>query len=187
MVDYSTLSIVFTGLSISIAAFYYIITLRNTKKNQELQLETRQAQLLMSLYETYRSQEFRNQWTSVLKQEWTDFDDFWDKYGLENNPEEWSNWQALASFFHGVGILVKKGLIEIEVLEELLAPTVLMGWVVMGPILKGFEGYIERDSVRTRFRDIEGLSVSKRFKSWSGFEFLYNELRKREEHPELKT
>jgi hypothetical protein len=176
-----TIGIMMTGISLTIAAAYYTLTLRNTQKTQQLQLETRQAQLLSTLFETYRSQEFRNQWSSILNQVWTDFDDFWEKYGLENNPEEWSNWQAVASFFHGVGILLKKGLIEIGLLEELLAPVVFMAWVVMGPIIKGFEEYIERESVRTRFRDFERLGVSKRYKSWSGFEYLYNELRKREE------
>ncbi len=169
-----------TGIGMIIALTYYALQIRN-------QNCTRQAQLFSTLYETYRSQEFRNQWTSVLRQEWDDFNDFWEKYGLENNPDEWSNWQAVASFFHGVGILLKKGLIKIDVLDELLAPNVFMAWVVMGPILKGFDEYIARDSVRTRFRDIEGLAVSKRFKSWSGFEYLYNELRKREEQAEFET
>jgi len=45
----------------------------------------------------------------ILQQEWTDIDDFMEKYGLENNPEAYSNWMSVASFFHGIGILVKKG------------------------------------------------------------------------------
>jgi len=34
MVTVETVSIVFTGLSISLAAFYYISTLRNAQRNQ---------------------------------------------------------------------------------------------------------------------------------------------------------
>jgi hypothetical protein len=48
---------------------YYFITVRNQNKN-------RKAQLLMGLYETYRSPEFRTQWNRVIEQEWEDFDDF---------------------------------------------------------------------------------------------------------------
>ena len=48
MVTVETISIVFTGLSISLAAFYYISTLRNAQRTQQMQLETRQAQLFMS-------------------------------------------------------------------------------------------------------------------------------------------
>ena len=50
MVDFQTISIVFTGLSISKAAFYYISALRNSRMTQEHALETRQAQLYMQIY-----------------------------------------------------------------------------------------------------------------------------------------
>ncbi len=102
-----------------------INTLQNVRNNNAAApytnklLETRQAQLFMGLYETYRSPQFRKQWTTILNQEYTDFDDFWEKYGLENNPDAWANWQSVASFFHGMGILVKKGLVEPNLLDEL--------------------------------------------------------------------
>jgi len=108
MIQIEYLPIVLTGLGLTASIIYYAIVLRNANKTQQLQLETRQAQLFMTLYETYRSQEFRMQWTSILKQEYTDFEDFWNKYGLSNNPEAWANWQSVASFFHGIGILVKR-------------------------------------------------------------------------------
>jgi len=180
MADYQTLSIVLTGIGMIIALTYYGLQIRNQNR-------TRQAQLFTTLYTTYQSQEFRNQWTAILKQEWTDFDDFWEKYGQDNNPEAWTAWQAVASFFHGIGILLKKGLLEIEVLDELLAPTTFMAWVAMGPILKGFEEYIKQESVRNRFRDVEGVAISSRYSPWSGFEYLFNELRKREEEAKLET
>ncbi|MCW4020706.1 MAG: hypothetical protein NWF14_05720 [Candidatus Bathyarchaeota archaeon] len=39
MVSVETISIVFTGLSVSLAAFYYISTLRNANRMRELTLE----------------------------------------------------------------------------------------------------------------------------------------------------
>jgi hypothetical protein len=36
MVDAQTVSIVFAGLSIGIAAIYYTLTIRNSQRNQEL-------------------------------------------------------------------------------------------------------------------------------------------------------
>jgi hypothetical protein len=40
---------VFTGLSVSLAAFYYINTLRNAQRTQEMQLENRQVQIFMQI------------------------------------------------------------------------------------------------------------------------------------------
>jgi hypothetical protein len=57
-----TIGILMTGVSLTIAAAYYTLTLRNTQKNQQLQLETRQAQLYMGLVNTFNSYEHRTQW-----------------------------------------------------------------------------------------------------------------------------
>ena len=65
MVDFQTISIVFTGLSISIAAFYYINTLRNSRMTQEHALETRQAQLYMQLYSFYDNKEFLKDYGNI--------------------------------------------------------------------------------------------------------------------------
>jgi hypothetical protein len=94
MVTIETISIVFTGISISLAAFYYINTLRNTKRNQDLQLETRQAGLFMEMYREYRGLDFRRQLLRVRHLEWTDFDDWFEKYGPGSNSEKWSGWSA---------------------------------------------------------------------------------------------
>ena len=58
MVDIQTLLTYLTLISVPIGIFYYIMTLNNTRKNQQMQLETRQAQLFMNIYNTYRSKEY---------------------------------------------------------------------------------------------------------------------------------
>ena len=74
-------------LALAASISYYAMVLRNQNR-------TRQAQLFMSFYDTLRSQEFRDQFSELLRQEYTDFDDFWEKYGQENNPEAWTKWRA---------------------------------------------------------------------------------------------
>lgn len=145
---------------------YYFITVRNQNKN-------RKAQLLMGLYEAYRSPEFRTQWSKVINQEWSDFDDFWEKYGRDTNPEAWVNWISVISYFHGIGVLLKQGLIDIVLVEELLVNIIFISWARMGPILKGF-----RENVAGhRFG---GQGRSSRYDPYSGFDYLYSELKKRE-------
>ncbi len=56
-----------TGVSVTVAAVYYMFTLRINMKTQQLalkaqeqNLETRQAQLFMGIYDKFCSNEFRN-------------------------------------------------------------------------------------------------------------------------------
>jgi hypothetical protein len=45
-----TLLTYLTLISVPVGVFYHIMTLRNTRRNQELTLETRQAQMFMQIY-----------------------------------------------------------------------------------------------------------------------------------------
>jgi len=77
MVDAQTISIMFAGVSIGVAAIYYTLTLRNTQRTQQLQLETRQAQMFLTLYNRILDENFAQiqrdvQWVW----EWNDFEDF---------------------------------------------------------------------------------------------------------------
>ena len=175
MVSFEQFVYVVPMLALAASISYYAIVLRNQNR-------TRQAQLFMSFYDTLRSQEFRDQFGEILNQDYSDFDDFWEKYGQENNSEAWTKWQSVASFYHGMGILVKKGLVEPSLLDELVSPNVFMAWVVMGPVLIGFQERAEKGTLRSRWGDSdrEG-SLSKMYKPWSGFEYLNDMLKKREE------
>jgi len=176
-----TIGILLTAVTVSIAAVYYTMTLRYTRRNQELTLrsqeqakETRQAQLLMQIYETYRSSEFRLLAEEIINQEWTDYDDFWERYGPINNPGVWSKWGSVAAFFNGVGVLLKKELIDIDLVEELISNQAFVLWVRMEPILTGWRENI----VSRRFGE---EAASKKYEAYSGFDYLIQELRKREQ------
>jgi hypothetical protein len=169
MVDYQTLSIVLTGIGLIIALTYYGLQIRNQNR-------TRQAQLFMNLYETYRNTEFKNMYTEILfHHQWKDFEDWWSKYGPIENKEAFSEWNSVAGYFNGIGILVKKKLIDMSMVDELLASTIITLWEKMGPNIR--EGRLSRTE------SIEPLPILH-----SNFEYLYNELIKyRKQHPELRT
>ncbi|MHA2393467.1 MAG: DUF4760 domain-containing protein [Promethearchaeota archaeon] len=146
------------------------MTLRNTRKNQDLQLETRQAQLFMNYYENYRSQEFRkNYYDYIFNQEWINYDDFMEKYGPANNMEAFSGNGSIIAFNEGIGYLLKNDLIDIQRVDDLLRNSFHLFW-------RKFESYLM--SAR------EALQI----KVYPNVEYLANELTKyHEEHPELKT
>jgi hypothetical protein len=152
-----------TLISIPVGVFYHIMTLRN-------QSRTRQAQLLMGLYEAYRNTESRLQSLELQNQEWTDYDDYFSKYGDVNNPEAWAKWEAKASSFNGIGVLLEKNLIDISLVDTLLSSSVNRHWnkISMGPILVEWRKRLG-ETVETRPRTLV---------PFHGFDYLYNELQK---------
>ena len=149
-----TLGILLAGISLTAAAIYYTFTIRNQNR-------TRQAQLLMNLYETYRSPEFRKQQMTIQNLEYTDYDEFIEKYGSEKNPDAWAIWFSVAAFFNGVGVLVGRNLIDIDLVEELLGNITDRMWTVMGPVLK-------------EWREQGTTQKMRKYELLHGFEYLYN-------------
>jgi len=152
MVSLEVVAIILSGISISASLFYYANVLQNANK-------TRQTQLLMNLYETYRSPEFIHDWDQVIwRLEFNDWEDAMRKLHPINNPEERRVWFSVGLFFNGVGVLVKRKLIDITLVDELLGNMIMMTWEKMGPI-----------EVESRVR----LNNPRAFED---FEYLYNEI-----------
>jgi len=152
--------------------------MKNTQKTRELSLrsqeqavETRQAQLLMNLYEGYRSPIFRRQFDHVMfRMNYEDWDEFNRKFDPIEHPEERVIWFSVASFYEGIGVLLKRKLIDISLIDDLIGPSARMEWEKIGPF------------------EIESRKRLNQPRAWDDFEYLYNELMKyMEEHPELKA
>ena len=103
---------------------------------------------------------------TIQNQEYTDYEDFFKKYGWENNPDSWAMWFSVASFFNGVGVLVERNMIDIDLVEELLGNITDRMWNVMEPVLVGFRG--------------SGVTQKKRkYEILHGFEYLYSQMKSR--------
>ena len=60
-----------------IAGFsYYVLTVRANQRNQQHQLETRRAQLYMTLFNTINNQNLWKHVVEIRQYEYTDYDDF---------------------------------------------------------------------------------------------------------------
>jgi hypothetical protein len=169
MASFEFLAIILTGLGLTASIIYYASILRNANKTQQLAIETRQAQLFMNLYDTYRSAEFRKQWDDVVfRMEWKDWDDFNSRYNAEASFEERNSWFSVATYFEGLGVLVKRNLIDMAMVYDLLAYSIKMAWERMGPI-----------ETETRIR----FNMPHLF---DDFEYLYNELLRHEKEASKK-
>ena len=158
-----------TATSVTIAAIYYILTLRTNQRNIKMNLETRQAQLFMQLYTTFTSYEFKTKWHEIMHVwEWKDYEDYWAKYG-PSHPEEWSKLDFIATFFEGVGVLVERGLVDVTIVDDLMSGQVVSTWERFAPVTVEFR---------------ERMNWPQTSEWW---EYLYREVKgvMEKEHPEL--
>jgi hypothetical protein len=155
------------ALGVCVAAFYYVLNLRISQRNsklalkaQEQTLETRQAQLLMSIFQNYSSKEFQTDMEEMAHVwKWNDYDDFMLKYGMENVKENGKH-ATVFQIYEGTGVFVKRGLVNPELVYDLMRESVIVIWEKYSPII---------ESWRTRFSAPQ---------IYLGFEFLYHEMKK---------
>lgn len=169
MIDAQTISIVFAGLSIGLAAIYYMMNLRNAQRTQQLQLETRQAQLLMQIYSRLDTPEKSRAFNEIATWEFTDFDDFLEKCDPLKRPEEAHSLTSLVIYFEGLGTMVKAGFIDIHQVATLIGGAAVRFWRVFDHIKEDIREYTN-------------------YPRWaSETEYLYFELLKyKETHPDYE-
>ena len=157
------------GLLVGI--FYYITIMRNAQKNQQVALETRQAQLFMQLFTKINERELQTVIGEImLRWETSNLDWLLEKHGPENNFDDAINFSMVGTYFSGMGILVRENLIDIRLVTRFFGSTVKAFWEKIEPIVVGM-------------RELEGFS-----NYLSDTEYLYDEIMKYvEKHPELKT
>jgi hypothetical protein len=142
--------------SLVVIGTYYSLQIRTQNK-------TRQAQLFMQLYDRFTSTRFHRQGNAIRFQwEWSDFDDFIEKYGPENNLEAWADMLTVFTVFEGMGLLVKKKLVDVNMVDELMLGLITRTW-------ESFENLIPE--YRERFNWPQ---------AGRSFEYLYNEMKRRE-------
>lgn len=170
MVDVQTIGVLVTAVSVSVAAIYYIMTLRVQQENMKATLQTRQAQLFTQIFNLYISSGFSANLTEIMfSWKWTDFKDFRHKYGSDaDNIAKTRVYTDLETYFEGIGLLVQRGLIDAEFIEDFMGGDLIAYWEHMQPITKGMrEVYLA---------------------TWGEYqEYLYNEMKRirNKQHPEL--
>jgi len=164
-----------------IAAVFYVLNLRISRKNQELMLkaqeqstraqqqtlETRQAQMFMNIYNQTSTKEWNQSFLKVVSQSvWSCFEEYRE---LWRDKEFREAENQLGLFYEGVGVLVREGLLNIRMVAMLMCGLTSAYYEKHIPII---------EEARKHF----GL----RF--YSETEYLYNELKKYvESHPELES
>jgi len=125
------------------------------------QTRMRQTDLIMRLYSHYGSEEFQKAMDKFRQRKTKDIHDYEQKYG-------WAEFIVIGTFFEGVGILLHRKLIDISLVDDLFTAPTKLAWSEM------------KDSI---------IEVRKEYSMptiFEWFEYLKNEMKKREQRLQAK-
>jgi len=156
MLDIPSISAIVAATGVMIGVIFATLQLRNLVK-------TRQTDLVVRLYSTFGSREFQEAWVETLRMEFKDYNDYLKKYGATSEKPIYTSVNMVAAFFEGMGILLRRKLIDISLVDDLQSSDIILTWHKMKPIVEGWRKHFNRPQIS----------------EW--FEYLYNEMRKREQ------
>ena len=156
VVDIQTVSIAIASASVVAGVVYYSLQIRHQNLQIQHQNKIRETDLVMKLYSDFNSLEFQKTWEEVLKREAKDFQEYQKKYG---NAEA----VTVGMFFEGIGILLKRRLIDIDLVDDMFTSPIKRTWEKM------------------RDMTLEARKATNTPETFEWFEYLYNEMKKREQ------
>ena len=154
-----TVSLGVASASIVIGVIYYIFQIRH-------QRNVRNTDLVIRLYTQVTSDEWEKAYFKILSAPFEDYDDYCRKYGgsISENPVSLAA-DKVSAFYEELGYLLYRKLIDADMVFEMFS--IARPWNKIKPIIYGSR---KQDDQPTLYE-------------W--FEYLYNELQKREQT--LKT
>jgi len=154
VVDIQTVSIMLASASVIAGVIYYALQIRHQSK-------VRQTDLVMRLYDKFGSTEFQKAYQMIMGLEYEDYADYRQRYGT--NADVKAAGTTVNGFFEGIGLLVKRKLVSMGLVDDLFEGAILFAWEKRKPIVEGSRKRLAHPQL------------------WEWFEYLYNEMKKREQ------
>ena len=162
MVGITEISAILAAAGVLVGVVYYILTLRHQNR-------MRQTDLVMRLYSTFGSRDFQEAWVETLQMEFKDYKDYLEKYGAASKKPAFVSVNIVGDFFEGLGIMLRRNLIDIALVDDLFSTDIVVTWHKMKPLAEGWRKHFNRPQMS----------------EW--FEYLYNEMKKREQKLQQST
>lgn len=133
LVEIQTVYYMVAATGVLVAAIYYVMTLRTTQRNLKANLETRQAQFMSQISNELNSVENRMIYFELAAIEWTDWEDFENKYGSAGNKEAASRRLSLFGKLDNLGWLLKNGVLDADWVHSQFHGIVTPLWIKFKP------------------------------------------------------
>jgi hypothetical protein len=133
-VSVPAISVVLAAASVIAASVFYSFQIRN-------QTRVRKTDLVMRLYSTWDSLEFQEAFHRVYWADFHDLDSLLESLGGQRHIGSY-----LFYFYDQVGALLRRGLIELELVDDLLGNSTRQLWEKIGPCIE--EARVRSDDPR---------------------------------------
>jgi len=133
VVDATEISAIIAAAGVLIGVVYYILDMRH-------QRQERQTDLLVRIvpWVNIGSIELQQAVMKTLKTEYKDYDDFVKRYGeLHSEKPEQTAILAVINYFEGIGILVRRKLVDIDLVYDFWGPDINTIREKLKPIIEG--------------------------------------------------
>ena len=161
MISVEIIALVLTGVGLIASIIYYANTLQNANKTQEQQLAARRTQVCTALLQGSMTEEAMQRHIELLETQFTDFDDFLQKYDSSVNPELAAKRLTTWWRYNTIGYMIKDDLIDASTVYNFIGPASMLQWRKWKPIIEEYEK--------------TGLSTPG---IYEGFDYLYTEMDK---------
>ena len=116
----------------------------------------------MQLYALYDNREFFEDYGKICTvYTYRDYADWMSKYGPRADIGAYASWIRVGRFLDGAGLLVRKNLIDVELVIDQMREVIIYAWEAMGP-------WVREQRLLLSLPEL-----------WSNFEFLAVEARRR--------
>jgi hypothetical protein len=144
----ATASVIIAAASVVAASIFYSFQIRN-------QTRVRRADLLLRLYATFDSLDFQEEFHRVYWAEFHDYDSLMEIFEGKRQRATY-----LFTFYDQVGVLLRRNLIDFDLVDALVGNSARQLWEKIAPAMK---------EARTRYDP----------RLYENFEYLYDEMMKR--------
>jgi hypothetical protein len=161
MLDIPSISAIVAVAGVLVGVALTVLELRDFVK-------TRRTDMLWRLLSSFNSKEYLEAYLKTVNLEFKDYNDFSKKYGsgFSETPVQVAL-SMVCNLFEGAGTLLYRRLIDFETVA--LVIPVSYTWEKVKPIADGMRKELNLPDL------------------WTGFEYLYNEMKKREQQLASKT
>jgi hypothetical protein len=126
LVDVQTIGVAVTAASVVIGLIYYIFTARTT-------IQTRQAQLFMQLYSKWQDKEFNKSKHFVMTYPIKSYEDYEEIF---RDEEKGTTFRVVGTFLEGLGVLVKRGLVDKGFVDDMMSGDIIGFWEKYGDVVR---------------------------------------------------
>jgi len=153
LIDVVDFSIISAALGVIVGVVNSIYASRRAEKQRQAEIDARQAQLFSDLSTYVLDPEIYDIYRDVVRMQWGDYDDYIRKFiGTGENKSQ----ILIFRYFDGIGVLVYNGLIDVNLVRDMMGPSIISVW-------EKFETIIKRRRTDINWPDM-----------WMPFEYLYN-------------